>query len=1216
MAGDKKPIAILAAIALFLIYGCASSDTFSIMGKGIPIPLPGNHTYKIYSEPSGAEIYFNDKLKGKAPIRWDRTLLFQTIETIKIEARMPGHETGFVVGTEYSAPNQSKNVRIDNWVHAGALSQTLTGVNTPIHRSAGDAPRLVLPIGHTFSISSVAFSPDGRYALSGSRDHTLKLWEVSTGRELRTFKGHKDIVYSVAFSPNSHFCLSGSSDKTMKLWDVSTGREVRTFAGHKNLVHSVAFSPNGRYALSGSWDCTLKLWEVSTGREVRTFKGHKSVVISVAFSSDGRYALSGSQDNTMKLWKVSTGRQVRTFAGHKHLVSSVAFSPNGRYALSGSYDKTLKLWEISTGRQVRTFPGHKNQVLSIAFSPDGRHALSGSGFSSHRKVMKLWEVSTGRQVRTFSGHKSSVNSVAFSPNGRYALSGSSDKTLKLWDVSTGRELSKFPKYHFLLTTALSPNGRYAISGCQDKTLEVWELFSGRRVHTYKGHKATITSIAFSPDNRYVLSAQESWDHMKLWEMATASTVRTFYKHKWVRAVAFSPDGRYALSASADHTLKIWEVSTGREVRIFAGHKAGVTSVAFSPDGRYALSGSWDKTLKLWDVSRGREVRTFAGHNNHVHSTAFSPDGRYALSASADHTLKLWDVSNGSKIRTFKGHKGTVTVGVFSPDGRYVLSGSSDNTMKLWELATGRVVRNFLGQKSPINFVAFSSNGRYVTSSSLHGSFNWYDKKTGDLLLTRICTDQGDWIVATPGGHYDGSPRGLKFLHYTEGDKSFAINPSNDPFYTPNLVAQVISMRGSTIGEVSGDISNVDFRQETNMVIITYDFAGNKSDYHVAVKCSRDGGAKFDIIPKAVSGDVDKNVKPGKKKKIYWDVLKDFPQGLSGDSFAFRVEIGEAQPLKARLFVKTEPKGARARILNIRPRFHQGIELKPGRYHIEVSAKGYLTKKRWIEIIPGEKKQIEIRLAIVQGKCVVSIDATEPTRSAAFNNMHAGTLGQSFTAVDASVYGFQFKIGNGRGIHGAISEDSYAVLYDVSDTKPVELVRKRFPAPITGVTDFLFDHPIPVEVGKKYFIGIDTKDNAWGLYQTCNCVCSCYNGGGRGGFRPNGAFYGGKNDTDDYYFKVYTTDFVFIHHETSAIKDYCIQLASLKKKSVAQRMVKTLMSKGYPVYCQEVSHPTGITYYRVRCGPWTTKSKARKQAQIIVRRERIKGFIVPLTKKNP
>jgi hypothetical protein len=137
-------------------------------------------------------------------------------------------------------------------------------------------------------------------------------------------------------------------------------------------------------------------------------------------------------------------------------------------------------------------------------------------------------------------------------------------------------------------------------------------------------------------------------------------------------------------------------------------------------------------------------------------------------------------------------------------------------------------------------------------------------------------------------------------------------------------------------------------------------------------------------------------------------------------------------------------------------------------------------------------------------------------------MPAGKYGQTFTAGDTSVCGFQFKIGTDGGIHGEISVDSDAVLYDVSGTEPVELARKTFPAPIRGVTDFFFDYSIPVQVGKKYFIGIDTGDSAWGLYQICNCQCSCYDGGGRGGFLPDGSFYGGVNNSDDYYFKVYTT----------------------------------------------------------------------------------------------
>jgi len=163
----------------------------------------------------------------------------------------------------------------------------------------------------------------------------------------------------------------------------------------------------------------------------------------------------------------------------------------------------------------------------------------------------------------------------------------------------------------------------------------------------------------------------------------------------------------------------------------------------------------------------------------------------------------------------------------------------------------------------------------------------------------------------------------------------------------------------------------------------------------------------------------------------------------------------------------------------------------------------------------------ITVEVESSECFVSIDATTDSTSPAFNDMDDRTLGQTFTAVDDTVCGFQFNIGTGAGFKGDISVDSDAVLYDVSDTNaPVELARKTFPAPISGVTDFFFDNPVPVEVGGKYFIGIDSNDNDWGLYQICNCQCSCYDGGGRAGFDFDGTFYGGADDTDDYYFKVY------------------------------------------------------------------------------------------------
>ena len=307
----------------------------------------------------------------------------------------------------------------------------------------------------------------------------------------------------------------------------------------------------------------------------------------------------------------------RIFLGHTLNVSSVAFSPDGRRVVSGS-DRMVKVFDLATGQEMLTLKGHEALVSSLAFSPDGRRIVSGGGCDPFAPdagggMVTVWNATTGKETLTLKGHTSLVSSVSFSADGRQIVSGDNDGTAKVWDTATGKETLTF-KGHAgasLDSVAFSPDGRQIVSGSNGNT--VYDLWHG----------------------------QESM--VKLWDAATGQETLTLKGHtEAVTSVAFSPDGRRIVSGSEDETVKVWDAATGKETLTLKGYTGGVLSVAFSPDGQRIVSGSADNTVEVWDAATGQEMLTLKGHTGEVDSVAFSPDGRRIVSREQDGTLKVWD----------------------------------------------------------------------------------------------------------------------------------------------------------------------------------------------------------------------------------------------------------------------------------------------------------------------------------------------------------------------------------------------------------------------------------------------------------------------------------------------------------------------------------------------------------------------------------------------
>jgi len=282
--------------------------------------------------------------------------------------------------------------------------------------------------GHENWVKSVAVSPDGTWAASGSDDKTVKIWDLETGACRATLQGHTDQARSVAIASDGKRILSASADMSVRVWDASSGRELAKLDGHTGVLWSVVALRDNARALSGGWDNTLRLWDLASGRCLKTIRvGEESKenlptdVFSTAVDPAGTRALSGHRDGQARLWDLETGQCLATLKGHSEIVKSIQVTSDGRFAISGSNDTTVKIWNLEAGTCVGTLEGHQNAVDSVAISSNGA-LIASTGFQDH--TVRLWDWRSGACLQVI---KHEVNkdpiSVAFSPLGSRLVVG-------------------------------------------------------------------------------------------------------------------------------------------------------------------------------------------------------------------------------------------------------------------------------------------------------------------------------------------------------------------------------------------------------------------------------------------------------------------------------------------------------------------------------------------------------------------------------------------------------------------------------------------------------------------------------------------------------------------------------------------------------------------------------------------------------------------------
>jgi WD40 repeat protein len=335
---------------------------------------------------------------------------------------------------------------------------------------------------------------------------------------------------------------------------------------------------------------------------------------------------------------------VMSLSAHDGHVTSVVLSPDAKRVVSAGSDRAIKVWDITSGKELISIAeAHSGRIYHVEFSPNSKHIVS----CSDSGEVKVWDTADVNEPKFSKQGKGGTPRASFSPDGSRIVSAMTpDGTIKVWDIKTGAEVlsvsSEKRKAKFAM---FSPDGKQIVSANWGGTVTFWDAVSGDEVESYAGYDQKIHTMSFDSNGSLFVSMSSGYGgyRIKIWDVIKGSIAETFYGHRgWIEAVAFSPDDKYIISGSYDSTVRIWDIATGEERRNLRGHEDVVTSVQFTPDGKQAVSGSWDGTIKVWDVTVDREINRFVGHRRILTSIAFSPDGKSIAGSTWGKAIVLWD----------------------------------------------------------------------------------------------------------------------------------------------------------------------------------------------------------------------------------------------------------------------------------------------------------------------------------------------------------------------------------------------------------------------------------------------------------------------------------------------------------------------------------------------------------------------------------------------
>lgn len=657
----------------------------------------------------------------------------------------------------------------------------------------------------------------------------LALPGIAQEGQLIIRQGHMDAINVVKYTPDGKYVVSAGEDKSIKLWDVNTGIDVKSFNGHPAGVKALTITKDGQTIISADAEGNIFIWKTEGDRApVLEIKAHEGAINTLNLFDDNQSFISGGLDQTIKIWDASSGKLIKDLPeSMTSEIRAIGIHPNQKMAIVGGQktnDVELRIINLETGEVTDDILNH--------------YAASGAAKVYTYAVLSTFSVATniakgnvGKDMLDF--YIMNYNNIEFRKDGKSALI--SQNTYLPMMAAKGEEEESGNTVVSIVE--ISEDGKFV----DVKKPERWILgYSNARAIFSEDQKKIIVNKKFSINVYDMETAEFPEGNQKEASVYEPPILKEFKGDvAWLNSIAMSPDYRTAVSSDNERGIKLWDMETGRILRSMEGYVQPALSVDAMPDGKHILVGSLDRDLTMWDITTGRLVRTF-DRSTDVNWIDIADNGKYFVTTAVNTSFfKVWNFKSGRLLKSVldkdryfdwvkfgDNDKEVYARSLSSGDGSIGLSMlKSDEELKLWNTQDmkskklkdetvagledkyamngynvswdgydlevkkgGQAVVTHL-QAGIITDATFSNDGKYVITTSEQGEIAMYDLANGKKTISMALIDNFDYITYTPDYYYTSSKNAAKAIAFRNENVVLPFEQLELKYNRPDIIAE-------------------------------------------------------------------------------------------------------------------------------------------------------------------------------------------------------------------------------------------------------------------------------------------------------------------------------------------------------------------------------------------------------------------------------------------